>query len=209
MGEYEMSLFGKKKCCLCDESVGTIYKKKLPCGLLCEKCSHKLSPFVRSRKFTDIEKLRDHIEYRKENEELLKKFQITRIIGEKERLVIDDKNKLFLFTDQDKWADHQPDVIRFDQVTGFDEYIEAIESGDYYESSKGIETGVPKGFVNYNFSFTLTVDSPWFDVISLQINRDELNTDNINCAEYREYKEILAEIRETFRPYYRFAKKIS
>lgn len=203
-----MSLFGKKKCCLCDTNIGTLYKKKLPCGLLCEKCKNKLSPFVKSSRFTDIELLKEHIAYRKENAELLEKFQITRIIGEKERLVIDDKNKLFLFADTEKWADRQPDVIRFDQVTGFDEYIEAIDSGDYYESSQGI-TSVPKGYVNYDFSFTLTIDSPWFDVISIQINRDELNTDDINSLEYREYKKILSEVKETFRPYYRKVKKIS
>lgn len=204
-----MSIFGKKRCCSCGENIGTLYRKKLPCGLLCEKCSHKLSPFVKSIRFTDTEKLRDHLEYRKENAELLEKFQITRIIGEKERIVIDDVNKLFLFTDTDKWSKRMPDVIRFDQVTGFDEYIEAIESGDYYESSKGIETEVPDGYVNYNFSFTLTIDSPWFDVISLQINRDELITDNPDISEFREYKKILAEVRETFRPYYRSARKIS
>ena len=140
---------------------------------------------------------------------LLEKFEITRIIGEKERLVIDDKNKLFLFTDTEKWSERQPDIIRFDQVTGFDEYVEAIDSGDYYESSKGIVKDVPAGYVNYNFSFTLTIDSPWFDVISLQINRDELNTDDINSPEYREYKKILSEVKETFRPYYRSVKKIS
>ena len=204
-----MSIFGKKRCCSCGENIGTLYRKKLPCGLLCEKCSHKLSPFVKSIRFTDTEKLRDHLEYRKEIAELLEKFQITRIIGEKERIVIDDVNKLFLFTDTDKWSKRMPDVIRFDQVTGFDEYIEAIESGDYYESSKGIETEVPDGYVNYNFSFTLTIDSPWFDVISLQINRDELITDNPDISEFREYKKILAEVRETFRPYYRSARKIS
>ena len=68
---------------------------------------------------------------------------------------------------------------------------------------------MPVGYVNYNFSFTLTIDSPWFDVISLQINRDELNTDDINSPEYREYKKILSEVKETFRPYYRSVKKIS
>lgn len=204
-----MSLFGKKKCCSCGENIGTLYRKKLPCGLLCEKCSRELSPFVKSVKFTDADRLREHLEYRKENSKLLEKFQITRIIGEKERLVIDDVNKLFLFADRDKWAKRQPDVIRFDQVTGFDEYVEAIESGDYYESSEGIETEVPDGYVNYNFSFILTIDSPWFDVISLQINRDELITNDINVSEYREYKKILAEVRETFRPYYRTERKIS
>lgn len=204
-----MSLFGKKKCCSCGENIGTLYRKKLPCGFICEKCSHELSPFVKSTKFTDAEKLREHLAYRRENTELLEKFEITRIIGEKERLVIDDRNRLLLFADRDKWAKRQPDVIRFDQVTGFDEYIEAIESCDYYESSEGIETKVPDDFVTYNFFFTLTVDSPWFDVISIQINKDELITNDINVSEYREYKNILAEVRETFRPYYRKAKKIS
>ena len=204
-----MSIFGKKKCCLCDANIGSLYKKKLQCGLLCEKCKNELSPFVKSSRFTDIETLKAHIAYRKENAVLLEKFEITRIIGEKERLVIDDKNKLFLFTDTEKWSERQPDIIRFDQVTGFDEYVEAIDSGDYYESSKGIVKDVPLSYVNYNFSFTLTIDSPWFDVISLQINRDELNTDDINSPEYREYKKILSEVKETFRPYYRSVKKIS
>ncbi|MCQ2465806.1 MAG: hypothetical protein MJ095_09505 [Oscillospiraceae bacterium] len=204
-----MSLFGKKKCCSCGENIVTIYRKKLPCGLLCEKCSHEISPFVKSIRFTDTEKLRDHMAYRKENAELLEKFQITRIIGEKTRIVIDDRNGLFLIADCDRWSDRQPDVIRFDQVTGFDEYIEAIESGDYYESSKGIATDLPEGYMTCNFSFTLTVDSPWFDVISMQINKDDLITDDINSSEYREYKKMLAEVRETFRPYYRSARKIS
>ncbi len=203
-----MSLFGKKKCCACGENITSIYKKKLPCGVLCEKCSRKLSPIVKSIRFTDTEILRSHLQYREENAALLEMFQITRIIGEKERLVIDDKNKLFILSDRDKWSKRQPDVIRFDQVTGFDEYIEAIESCDYYESSEGIENSVPDGYVNYNFSFILTVDSPWFDVITLQINRDELITDDISSREYREYKRILDEVKETFRPYYRSARKI-
>ena len=37
---------------------------------------------------------------------------------------------------------------------------------------------------------------------------DELITDDINSAEYRKYKEMLNEVKETFRPYYRSARKI-
>ena len=84
-----------------------------------------------------------------------------------------------------------------------------IDSGDYYESSEGIENEVPKGYVSCNFSFILTIDSPWFSVMPIQINRDELITDDINSAEYRKYKEMLNEVKETFRPYYRSARKIS
>jgi len=200
-----MSLFGKKKCCNCNENIVAVYKKKLPCGLLCEKCNHKLSPFVKSTRFLNQSILKQHMEYREENSRLLEKFQITRIIGEKERLVIDDKNKLFLITANDKWANRQPDVLHFEQVTGFDRFIEAIESVNYSGGSK-------KAFddsVNYNFIFTLTVDSPWFDVISLQINKEELYTDDPECREYREYAAILDEVKETFRPYYRSIKKIS
>ena len=204
-----MSLFGAKRCCLCGTNIGVRPKKKLPCGLLCEKCSHKLSPFVKSQKFVSQDLLKSHIAYREENTKLLEKFQITRIIGEKERLVIDDWNKLFLFADRDKWSDRQPDVFHFDQVTGFDQYIESIDSMDYYESSSGIEKSVPSGSVNYNFQFTLTIDSPWFDVISIQINKDELNTNTIDCREYRQYVKILNEVKETFRPYYRIKKKVS
>ena len=208
-GDDFMSLFGKKKCCACGENIWAFYRKKLPCGFICEKCSHQISPLVRNTKFTDTDKLLEHLEYRKESSELLEKFQITRIIGEKERIVIDDKNKLVLFaTEGDKWTKRQPDVIRFDQITGYDEYIEVIDSGDYYEGSEGI-TEVPKGYVSCNFSFILTIDSPWFGVMSIQINRDELITDDIESAEYRKYKEMLDEVRETFRPYYRSARKIS
>ncbi|MBP0977219.1 MAG: hypothetical protein J6U36_00355 [Oscillospiraceae bacterium] len=205
-----MSLFGKKKCCACGENIGAFYRKKLPCGFICEKCSHQISPLVKYTKFTDVDRLKEHLEYRKESSELLEKFQITRIIGEKERIVIDDKNQLVLFaTEGDKWTKRQPDVIHFDQITGFDEYIEVIDSGDYYESSEGIENEVPKGYVSCNFSFILTIDSPWFSVMPIQINRDELITDDINSAEYRKYKEMLDEVKETFRPYYRSARKIS
>ena len=147
-----MSLFGKKKCCLCDANIGSLYKKKLPCGLLCEKCKNELSPFVKSSRFTDIETLKAHIAYRKENAVLLEKFEITRIIGEEERLVIDDKNKLFLFTDTEKWSERQPDIIRFDQVTGFDEYVEATRN------RKNVAQNQPDNYNNFSLSAVLSFE---------------------------------------------------
>ena len=71
-----------------------------------------------------LENLREHMKYRDENQRLHETFNDTRAISfEGEKLIIDDKQKLFYLT---SFAGKNDPIFRFDELVGF-AYIESVE----------------------------------------------------------------------------------
>ena len=93
-----MGFFDKKYCDVCGEKIGLLGNRKLENGNLCKDCAAKLSPFFSERKSSTVEEIKEQLAYREENRKELERFQATRIIGERMKVMVDEAGKRFVVT---------------------------------------------------------------------------------------------------------------
>ncbi len=200
-----MGLFDKKYCDVCSEKIGLLGNRKLEDGNLCKDCAKKLSPFFDDRRGSTVEEIKEQLVYRAENEEKVKEFNPTKVIGGNQMICIDEDSKTWIFSRSRKWRENNPDIISFSQVTGCDIDIEEGERELYREVDGRRESYEPPRYDKYyNFNMTIYINSPWFDDIRFQLNDDEI--DSKFSPEFKEaerdgeeIKGILMGIREEAR----------
>ncbi|MBO5895871.1 MAG: hypothetical protein J6Q83_01105 [Clostridia bacterium] len=122
-----MGLFSNKKnpCVLCGEPTPRIFAKEACGGKLCSDCGKKISVQDDILTGFDLDALKQHMQYREENEKIYADFRETRRFSvDGETLVIDDVNKQFYFSSFD--GKNKP-VFKFSELVGF-AYVEDMES---------------------------------------------------------------------------------
>ena len=83
-------LFDKKECAICGGEIGLLGNRKLDDGNLCKNCAAKLSPFFSERRHSTVEQIREQLAYREANREAVRAMHITRTLGTRTRVLIDE-----------------------------------------------------------------------------------------------------------------------
>ena len=73
-----MGLFDKKNCDICGDKIGLLGNRKLDDGNLCKNCAAKLSPWFEERRHSTVEEIKRQLDYREENKNAVRNFQIGR-----------------------------------------------------------------------------------------------------------------------------------
>lgn len=173
-----MGLFDKKYCDVCGEKIGVLGNRKLEDGNLCKNCVKKLSPFFDDRRHSTIEKIKEQLEYRQQNEEVLKVFHPTRTLGgDAHKLYIDEQKGQFVVARKlNDGANH--DVINLSQVRSCSMEVEEHKKADY----KDRDGDGDRDFNGYDYSYDyyvwIQVDSPWFDEIKMEMNVFQIDEHN-------------------------------
>jgi len=185
--------FKKKQCDICGGDIGLLGNKKLEDGNMCKDCAKKLSPFFSDRRESTVEQIKEQLAYREENKAALPDFHCTRVMGSGySKIYIDeDAGKFLIASDASmaSWEKEQeanPDIIRFDQVTGvevdIDEHYneEKREVVDKEGNKKQVSYTPPRYIWEYDFQVIIRVNTPYFNEIKLRLNKSnvELNPDN-------------------------------
>ncbi|MDO5738094.1 MAG: DUF4428 domain-containing protein [Eubacteriales bacterium] len=170
-----MGLFDKKYCDICNEKIGLLGNRKAEDGNICKDCNKKLSPWFDERKRTTVAQLAEQLAYRAENEERLKSFSPTRIIGtEGQRLFIDESSGLFCVARD--YKRENADLIQLSQVIACNYEIKETE----HERTRNERREI---IYEYDFYINLNVRSPWFDEIRYRVNNTTV--EHLNSLEYR------------------------
>lgn len=174
-----MPLFKTGECCICGKDLGIIGKVKLADGLLCGKCSGKMSPFVHGKKKMTVADVEAHLAYRKENEEVVATFNPDFITGFKTKLYAESKTGRFAVTADSDWRAANPDVIKRLMLNAVDIAIEEDEEEILKELEDGSsESYEPKRFrYEYTFNVRMYVKHPWFDEIEFELSDPEARPD--------------------------------
>ena len=85
-----MGLFDKKYCDICGAKIGLLGNRKLENGNLCKDCARKLSPFFSERRSSTVEEIRQQLEYREQNKQVVAAFNPTKVISADMTLYIDE-----------------------------------------------------------------------------------------------------------------------
>ena len=114
--------FKKKQCDICGGEIGMLGNRKLEDGNMCKTCARKLSPWFDERRHSTIAQINEQLAYREANKDSVAAFRVTRVFGESTKLYLDEDAGVFLVTDEPmkKWAEDNPDVVAFGDVTGVD-----------------------------------------------------------------------------------------
>ncbi len=190
-----MGLFDKKYCDVCGEKIGLLGNRKLEDGNMCKNCAALLSPFTTDRRRTTVAEIKDHLAYREANKDEVAKFNVTRSIGDRMKVLLDEDQQKFIVTLSSRWQNENPDVMNFSQVTGC--YTEVRESRTELKrkTADGKEESYnpPRYDIDYDFYLTINVNSPFFSEIEFKLNG--LRIEERHSVQFREYGRQAEEIK--------------
>ena len=115
-----MGLFDKKFCSVCGGKIGLLGNRKLEDGNLCKECAQKLSPWFSERRHSTVEEIKAQLAYREANKAEVSAFHTTRTLGDRTKVLLDEDARKFMVTSASNLLDANPDVLKFEDVTGCD-----------------------------------------------------------------------------------------
>ena len=213
-----MGFFDKKYCDICGEKIGLLGNRKLEDGNLCKSCAAKLSPWFSERRSSTVDEIKSQLEYRKENLETVKVFNVTRSMGRDTKVLFDEDARKFTITRARNLEDANPDILDFSQITGCD--FEIRESKD--EQKEKDENGhyvsyvPPRYEYEYDFYITAQVNHPYFNEMNFKLNPSSVSTGNrsINDAPKPTGSMVFAQVdpnaiwNEDYKEYYDMGNEI-
>ena len=215
-----MGLFDKKYCSICGEKIGLFGNRKLEDGNLCKNCEAKLSPFFSDRRKSTVEEIRTQLEYRQRNMDAVAAFHITRALGDRTKVLLDEDAGKFMVTSARSLATANPDVLDFADVTGCRVDLDESRTERMQEDKDGNEISYKPPHFDFSYSFyvIITVHHPYFNEIRFPLNSEPIEIEDVqlanslvridphrdvNFCKYeklgREIKEALTNIRTTVR----------
>ncbi|MBR0385467.1 MAG: DUF4428 domain-containing protein [Erysipelotrichaceae bacterium] len=186
MGLFD-NLFERKTCDICGGKCGVLGGTKVADGRLCKDCVRKLSPWLNNLKQMTLDEVREHLEYREANNELVKQFNITHVIGDRgDKLYLDMENHKMVVSGSSNWRNLNPDVIDFSQLVGSDLKITENKREIMKEDAEGKKVSYnPKRYeYSYNFSVPVDVNSPWFNAFTIRVVNSSV--EGFDSEEYEE-----------------------
>ena len=172
-------LFEKKECSVCGGEIGLLGNRKLEDGNLCKNCAAKLSPWFSDRRQSTVEEIRQQLDYREANHEKVAAFRITRTLGERTKVLLDEDAGLFMVTSARNLTDANPDVLSFSDVTGCKLDIDESKTEIEYRDAEGERKSFnPRRYAySYDFYIVINVNNPYFNEIRFQLNSESVDND--------------------------------
>ena len=191
-----MGLFDKKFCDLCGQKIGLLGNRKLEDGNMCKDCAALLSPFTTDRRRTTLAEIKDHLAYREANKDDVKAFNVTRTLGDRTKVLLDEGAGKFLVTSSGRWQNENPDVLLISQVTGCNSEIRESRTELKTKDKDGnsISYNPPRYDIDYDFYLTIHVNSPFFSEIEFKVNNNRI--EERLSVEYREIERQTNEIKQ-------------
>lgn len=214
-----MGLFDKKFCDVCGAKIGLLGNRKLEDGNLCKECAGKLSPWFSERRHSTVQSIKEQLAYRENNRAAANAFQTTRIFGEgSQQLFIDENARKFAVCYKKNMPSGNPDIIDLSAILSTmpdsREYKRELRMKD--STGKEVSYNPPRYEYSYDFYFKITVNHPYIDEISFQLNNSRVvlreatggekvsgllgvlagqtNTINLMNPEYQKYINLQIEI---------------
>jgi len=210
-----MGLFDKKFCSVCGEKIGLLGNRKLEDGNLCKNCANKLSFWFDDRRHSTVDQIKEQLQYRQENAEKVKAFNITRTIGRHTKVVLDENKRQFMVVRTNNMYDENPDVLEYSQVTGCDLDISEDRGEEKRRTDDGnyVSYNPPRYYWDYDFTMTILVNHPYFDDMRFELNNSQVRVESYgsnrsflgvsvnsfnprNHPDFLEYEDMGREIKE-------------
>ncbi|MBQ8539620.1 MAG: DUF4428 domain-containing protein [Ruminococcus sp.] len=192
-----MGLFDKKYCDICGEKIGLLGNRKVEDGNICSKCNKKLSPLFNERKRSTVAEIKEQLEYRAQNEVMLKQFNPMKTFGADKKIYIDLAQRKFCVESGSNWRDKNPDLIEFSQVMSCDLDIKEHRQELYTKDAQGNNRSYtpPRYKIEYEFEMHIGVNSPYFSEVIFDLTDYVHRPDSPYTDMYRQYEAQANEIK--------------
>ena len=193
-------LFDKKECDICGGEIGLLGNRKLEDGNCCKNCAKKLSPWMTDRRRSTVEDIKQHLQYREENERMLDSMHPTKVMGSGTKVYIDEGKEKFFVTSSSDWHSSNPDIIDVSQVSSCSVEIKEDKKEIYHQNSEGKrESYDPRRYeYAYRFMTKILINSPWFTEIEFELSDDRPDSQYSNI--YRDYERQADELVRALDP---------
>ena len=177
-------MFKKKNCDLCGGEIGLLGNRKLEDGNCCKHCANKLSRWFDDRRHSTVANIRDQLAYREANAAELQNFRATKVIGEENKVYIDENSRRFFVARYDNYQEENPDIIAFDQILScqldIDESKQEImrEVTDKEGNTKRVSYNPRRYLYRYDFDMIIKVQHPYFDDMKFRLNDTTLELES-------------------------------
>ncbi len=170
-------LFDKKECSICGGEIGLLGNRKLEDGNMCKSCAARLSPWFSDRRQSTVDEIKAQLDYREANQEKVASFRITRTLGERTKVLLDEDAGLFMVTAAKNLEEANPDVLSFSDVTGCKLDIDESRTEIEYEDKDGERKSFnPRRYAySYDFYIVINVNNPYFNEIRFQLNSESVD----------------------------------
>lgn len=192
-----MGLFDKKFCDICGEKIGLLGNRKVEDGNICSKCNKKLSPLFNERKRSTVAEIKEQLEYRAQNEVLLRQFNPMRTYGADRKIYIDLNARKFCVESGNNWREKNPDLIDFSQVMSCNLDIKEHRQELYTKDAQGNNRSYtpPRYKIEYEFEIHIGVNSPYFSEVIFDLTGYTNRPDSPYTDIYRQYEAQAHEIQ--------------
>ncbi len=166
-----MGLFDKKYCDICGKEIKFLGNRKLDDGNMCKDCASKLSPWFSGRRHTSVAAIKEQLKYREANEQALKSFVATQIVGNRYKVYFDNNDKKFLVSASSNYRAANPDLISYSDVLAVNINVdeEVDEVMDENSEGKRVSFDPPKYEYEYKFNVNIQVRNEFFDDINFEL----------------------------------------
>ena len=144
-----------------------------------------------------MEEIEKHLQERELNKEKVAEFHTTRVMGADTKVYLDEDKKWFIVTRFPKFAEHNPDVLEYSQVTGCELDVDEHKHEIKRKTEEGKEESYdsPRYEYSYDFNILIRVNHPWFSQIRFRVNPSSV--EGRYSPDYREAERQSNEIRDT------------
>ena len=183
MGLFD--IFKKQDCEICGKEVGMFGYKKLEDGEICKDCVKLLSPWFEDRRHATVQQIKEQLAYRAQNAEELKNFTVSRVIGDYEKIHIEEVNGVptrFYVTQFGESIEDNPDIISFQDVVScvldLDVHDEELKQKD--AEGNRVSYNPPRYHHHYNFIIRMEIrNNPYFDDIHFTVNSGVVTLESV------------------------------
>lgn len=170
-------LFDKKECSICGGEIGLLGNRKLEDGNMCKSCAARLSPWFSDRRQSTVDEIKAQLDYREANQEKVASFRITRTLGERTKVLLDEDAGLFMVTAAKNLEEVNPDVLSFSDVTGCKLDIDESRTEIEYEDKDGERKSFnPRRYAySYDFYIVINVNNPYFNEMRFKLNNESVD----------------------------------
>ena len=159
--------------------------KKLEDGEICKDCVKLLSPWFEDRRHATVAQIKEQLAYRAQNEEELKNFHVSRVIGDYEKIHIEEVNGVptrFYVTQFGESIEDNPDIISFQDVVScvldLDVHDEELKQKD--AEGNRVSYNPPRYQHHYNFVIRMEIrNNPYFDDIHFTVNSGVVTLESV------------------------------
>lgn len=160
------------ECSICGGEIGLLGNRKLEDGNMCKSCAPSSHPGSATAARSTVDEIKEQLDYREANREKVASFRITRTLGERTKVLLDeDAGSLYGHRCQESRGGQPGCAVLFGRdrcKLDIDESRTEIEYEDKDGERKSFN---PRRYAySYDFYIVINVNNPYFNEIRFQLN---------------------------------------